>query len=440
MSASSSPTITATVIEGFDRYTEDELCRTSSTLQEQPNYDGSCYKFTPKHRLSSKNNPLCGICFGQWISILIERHREIEWATYWPRLIVITLLSCVNSALAFPDWLLYKTKVDQAVLHPRPVFIIGHPRTGTTLLHSLLALDTDQFAICNTFCSGFPSCFLWFERFGKVLFSGVMDDHRPMDNVKLHFDLPQEDEIATNVLCGGTSPYMPLFFMRQEPSFRPYFGFRDDAQGDEFMPPLLLAHARKRWTDAFLLLLRRLTVRACEQNPTARPPRLLLKSPVHTARIPLLLSLFPDAQFVYIHRNPYDVFRSAAHMADTAYWYTYLNTPTDAMIQEFILRQFEILWQRYENGRKLLRPDQLIEVSFDDLSTRPLETVQAIYSHFSWNWAGIETQLQSELSNVKAHVRNLNTPLPPALRQIVEQRWGDSFDRLGYSRYEEGLK
>ena len=42
--------------------------------------------------------------------------------------------------------------------------------------------------------------------------------------------------------------------------------------------------------------------------------RLLLKSPVHTARVRILKRLFPDAQFVYIHRNPYDVFRSAAHM------------------------------------------------------------------------------------------------------------------------------
>ena len=440
MPVSTSASLLANVIAGFDRYKEDKRWRTSPTLQQRPNHDLSCYKFTPKHQLSSKNNPLCGIRLLQWISILIQRHQDIEWTTYWPRLIVITMLACVNSLLAFPEWLLYKAKVDSAVIHPRPIFIIGHPRTGTTLLHSLLALDTDQFAICNTFCSGFPSCFLWFERFGKVLFSGVMDDHRPMDNVKLHFDLPQEDEIATNALSGGVSPYMPLFFMRQEPLFRPFFAFRDDAEGDEFMPAPLLAHERRRWTDAFLLLLRRLTVRASERNPTAHPPRLLLKSPVHTARIPLLLSLFPDAEFVYIHRNPYDVFRSAAHMADTTYWYTYMNTPTDAMIQEFILRQYEILWDRYEEGRKLLRPDQWMEVSFDDLSSRPFETVRSIYSHFSWKWEGIEMQLQSELSNVNAYVRNQHPPLPPGLRQVVEHRWGPSFDRLGYPRNDEDSK
>ena len=39
-------------------------------------------------------------------------------------------------------------------------------------------------------------------------------------------------------------------------------------------------------------------------------------------------------KFIYIHRNPYEVLYSAAHMADTAYWYCYLNTPTDEQITE----------------------------------------------------------------------------------------------------------
>ena len=81
--------------------------------------------------------------------------------------------------------------------------------------------DTDElketnFGVCTTFCAGFPSCFLWFEALGKKWFADVMDETRPMDNVPLDFDLPQEDELATNLLSGGVSPYMPLFFMPQE--------------------------------------------------------------------------------------------------------------------------------------------------------------------------------------------------------------------------------
>lgn len=39
----------------------------------------------------------------------------------------------------------------------------------------------------------------------------------------------------------------------------------------------------------------------------SHPKPLLIKSPVHTARIGLLLDMFPRARFVYIHRHPLQV-------------------------------------------------------------------------------------------------------------------------------------
>lgn len=81
-----------------------------------------------------------------------------------------------------------------------------------------------------------------------------------------------------------------------------------------------------RWIDAFMFFLRKITVRAGER-------RLLLKSPSHTAKVKLLLKLFPRAQFIYIHRDPYAVFSSAVNMADKTYWYNYLATPTDAQVE-----------------------------------------------------------------------------------------------------------
>ncbi len=59
-------------------------------------------------------------------------------------------------------------------------------------------------------------------------------------------------------------------------------------------------------------MLRKLTVRHGSEK------RLVIKSPVHTARVALLLKLFPDAQFIYIHRNPYEVFQSCVNMAGTS--------------------------------------------------------------------------------------------------------------------------
>jgi hypothetical protein len=86
-----------------------------------------------------------------------------------------------------------------------------------------------------------------------------------------------------------------------------------------------VAAARSAWKEAFVHLCRKLTLRAVRRGigggGSSGAPRLLLKSPIHTARIPLIRQIFPKAKFVYIHRDPYEVFSSSCHMADTAYWY-----------------------------------------------------------------------------------------------------------------------
>ncbi|KAL3919298.1 MAG: hypothetical protein SGILL_003824, partial [Bacillariaceae sp.] len=426
-------TTASSVLRDFDQYQEKDV-NLEATASSSPSGRKNVL-FTPKFQASTKNNPMCGICFPQWISILRQRWKVIEFRVYWRRLVFITLLSIVNSLLGVLDYIFYESKVEQAQIHPRPVFILGHPRTGTTLLQSLLAMDTERFGICSTFCAGFPSSFLSFEGVGKILFQGVIDDHRPMDNVPLGFDLPQEDELATNVLSAGTSPYMPLWFMQQEPDFRPYYAFDDrlDTDSDEYLEPSRMAAARKQWIDSFLHLLRKLTVREEKERNShsstmhSKPRRLLLKSPVHTARMPLLLQLFPDAQFVYVHRHPYDILRSAMHMADTTYWYTYLNTPSDDQIMKFILRQYEILFDRYESGRRQIEEIQqqtqqqqsLVEVSFDELSQRPIETVRRIYKALGWTMtSSFHESLVEELVTVHSYQRNAHKELPDRLKRI----------------------
>lgn len=270
----SSKSSASDVFQRFDNYREDDTT------------NDKALKFTPKFSKSTKNNPLSGICFPAWLEILRDRWHQIDYRTYWPRIIMISFLSIFNSFLALIEYYIYEPSIQKTTPHPNPIFILGHPRTGTTLLHSLLALDDEQFDICTTFCAGFPSCFLWFERIGKALFRGILDETRPMDNVILDFDLPQEDELATNVLSAGVSPYMPLFFMSQEPEFRPYYAFDDDAASDEALPEQhQMAEARQRWKQAFYYLCKKLTLRSMKKNSKSDlKRRLILKSPVHTAR------------------------------------------------------------------------------------------------------------------------------------------------------------
>jgi len=72
-----------------------------------------------------------------------------------------------------------------------------------------------------------------------------------------------------------------------------------------------------------------------------------------------------------MHRDPVDVFASAANMADTTYWYSFLNVPTDDEILDFIISQYRIMMDQYIRDRELIPKGNLVEVAFADLAKEP---------------------------------------------------------------------
>jgi hypothetical protein len=175
--------------------------------------------------------------------------------------------------------------------------------------------------------------------------------------------------------------------------------------------------------------------------------RLLLKSPVHTARVPLLRRLFPRAKFVYIHRNPDEVLLSMAHMLDTTYWYCYLNTPTNEQIQEFILWQFEHMWYKYDNAVSCTKvdansdlsrqvTDDVFEIGYKATTAQLKNTIKEIYEHIGIPWTdSLEQHFLAEeelLATYSPNVHN-DSLLNKELKQLIRNRWGDYFDAFGYT-------
>src|SRR5690349_17545594 len=62
-------------------------------------------------------------------------------AAYWPECAVDLLFAAGISALGTLQRVVYRPALEKVQLSGDPVFTIGHWRTGTTLLHELLALD-----------------------------------------------------------------------------------------------------------------------------------------------------------------------------------------------------------------------------------------------------------------------------------------------------------
>ena len=240
-------------------------------------------------------HPLQGMTLGEWWALL-RRHRFAIDLRHSPRALVQTAASVSNSAGARLERQRFGRRIDATPVQA-PLFILGHYRSGTTHLHNLLALDP-QFAAPTFFQVLNPHTFLTTERFASPIVDRLIVRRRYQDEMALGAGVPSEDEFAVCAMT-GLSPYLAWCFPCDGAGYDRYLTFREPTDGEI-----------ARWGAALTTFLKKLTLRH------GRP--LVLKSPPHTARIRLLLGLFPDARFVHIRRDPYVVFRSTRHMIRAA--------------------------------------------------------------------------------------------------------------------------
>ena len=300
-----------------------------------------------------------GMRFGTWIGLLRRGSFDVT-LNCLPNILTVTIWAPINSLLYFVSEALYGRRADAVGLDPSPVFILGHWRSGTTLLHDLMNCDP-ALAAPTTYECFFPNHFLLSERAIGRLFNVFLPKKRPQDDVPVAMDRPQEDEFALSILGLGT-PYNSLAFPRQGPVDETYLDLQD-----------LDEAARADWANGFLWFCRRLALKHAR--------RLLLKSPPHTARIKLLLELFPDARFIHISRDPFAVVPSTIKLWRALYSTQGLHNPAliDPWLETHVIETFQRMDKAYEAGRALIPEGHLVEIRMEDFIADPGGVIEDVY-------------------------------------------------------------
>lgn len=348
-----------------------------------------------------------------WLKMLAHNRFAIG-VRQVPRVILMTFVISLGTLSHGLQELIWGRRVRNTKIGQAPLFIIGHWRSGTTLLHELLALD-DRFTYPSTYVCFNPNRFLLAERFDtrclSFLFRSLLPDQRPFDNMAMGWERPQEDELA---LCnlGLPSPYQKIAFPNRNP-YPEYFDL-------EAVPPDEL----KRWKDGFIKFLKQLTLRD--------PKRILLKSPTHTYRIKVLLELFPDAQFVHIVRNPYTLFLSTMHLWKSLYKAEGLQEPKFDDLENYVFENFLHMFEKLEEARPLLDASRFHELRYEDLVQDPVGQLRMIYDKLQLG--GFERmlpELQQYLKDTNDYRTN-RYELTPELSEKIARRWGWVIERYGY--------
>jgi hypothetical protein len=356
-----------------------------------------------------------GTTLTNWLRLLWANRFAIDWC-YVPRALFVTFAALVSLPFRAYEQVRFGRRIAATRIEQPPLFILGHWRSGTTYLHVLLTQDR-RFAYASNLQVILPEVFAGSTAVFEGAVRRFMPHKRWMDNFLLAPELPSEDEFAIANLC-PYSMYHSLAFPRKRYRYLQYCTMDD-----------LPEREQREWQEVVLHYLKKLTLHA-----QGRP--LVLKNPTYTARIKQLLELFPQARFVHICRNPYEVFSSTMRMYDRMFPAFFLQKPREGEAKDYVIDAYHSMYINYFRQRDLIPAGQLVEVHYEDLMREPLRVIRTIYDGLGLEgFAGAESAFAAYIAAQREFRVNRHV-LSEELRSEVAERWGFAFDAWGYAREE----
>lgn len=349
---------------------------------------------------------------GAYWQLLSENGFRIH-PTRWPMTVLCGGCSIANSTLAGVQSLTQGRRIRETKLVQPPIFVVGHWRSGTTLMHELMSLDPNL-AYPTNYDAFVPTHSIISRWMLLPVFKVLMPRKRPMDNMALGALSPQEDDFAILSLNGPT-PYRKIAFPA---------GVR---QVQRTLDPANLSADE-------LDEVKKLLTYFYEVLTIQYGKRLVLKSPPHTGRLKLLAEWFPGAKFVHLARHPHKLVPSTCRLWKSLYHlqaFQIVKMNEDQLL-DYVCECKDLLYKPYFRDRGELTALQLIEVRFEDFVTDPISELERVYRQLQLDgFEALRPRAEAYLQQRSGH-QTARYPVDESLNERIDQRWKDYVEAFGY--------
>ncbi len=293
---------------------------------------------------------------------------------------------------------------------PQPVYVLGWMRSGTTALHRLLAADPDT----------------WTPKHHETMFPVPPEgrDDRPERTAAVLAELSR--------VSPGYQAIHPMQPDNPEECVNLFtHAFRTPQFAVQYRVPSYL-----RWLEAqdpALAYGRYVHELGILRHGRGGGARMLLKDPTHMGYLPALTAVFPAAKFIFIHRDPVDVFSSMSSM----YAHTRAIFSRDVDPMSIGPELFDTpLLQAHADGLAFcdgLEPGRVAHVRHEDVRRDPLAAARGIYDALGLAWTEVtEAALRRHAAKPRPDHRHDHDPAAFGLDpDAMRERLGGYRDRFG---------
>jgi hypothetical protein len=255
----------------------------------------------------------------------------------------------------------------------RPIVITGVPRTGTTALHKLMAVDP-QFQGLQTWLLGAAM-----PRPPRETWGSHPQFEKTVEQLKRRYEAHPDSRAAHLMVADEVDEC--CFVLRQSFVSNLWTCGWSAATYDSW------------WQCQDELAAYQHLSRTLQLIGSNEPDkRWLLKNPGHIANLDLLFAVFPDALVIQTHRDPAKAIPSLCALL--MYRHPVMEEGRDQQRAHIMLARETAKWAaavRDATGVRRAHPDQIVDVIHGDFHRNPLQVIKRIYT-----FAGLELSPEVE--------------------------------------------
>ncbi len=322
------------------------------------------------------------------------RLKALPTIHFVPKFIFVIFMTLMNMPLIIVEKVYLYLKQNNRKTKD-PVFIIGHPRSGTTHLQQLIVEDS-RFYTPKLYQVLFPNYSNTFALLLNQLIAPFLPKKRPQDNVEIGLHTPQEEEFAMAATSG-------ISFIN---------GFYYPKQFKEIIDETVLFKSekdKKAWQKSLIQFVNRISVSAGDKQ-------LILKSPANMGRIDAILEIFPKARFIYIQRDPKLTLQSTLHLFEKVLPQTSFQRIEEGDMIDNAFYMYEAFLKAYLAQSTNLSAENLLEISHEAFISNMAYELEKIY-----RFVDVEFIVSADvIQNYQNYKKNHHAALPENLIHRLE--------------------
>jgi hypothetical protein len=311
-------------------------------------------------------------------------------------LVTVPAVAAFHAVCFFLDPILYPSLRRTEVR--TPVFIVGHARSGTTLLHRLMGGDEERFSAFMLYELWFPSLLQKklirrLAAFDRRFLGGALErrvrawEERKFGPTRhVHYQSLTESEEDDGVLEASCASGQWIVRL-------PYMGKLDFYYVDRWP-----ARRRRRLMNFYKECVRR-------QLHLNGPEKIhLSKNPTFAGRVESLIETFPDARIVVPMRNPFETIPSLLKLMTIAWG---MRKWTDAQMKDSLEVLAEQSYHTYKAPLEVLArhpetPRAIVD--YRELVEEPRRTIEGVYAALGLSMTpGYAQLLEAEQRKARKH-------------------------------------